>query len=301
MVSSNILKCCRLCPRECCVDRTVGEKGFCRAEHTLRVAKASLHPWEEPCISGSRGSGTIFFSLCNLSCVFCQNYTISQENTGKDITQENFVEICLSLQEQGAHNINLVSPTPYISLLRKGLQEARRRGLVIPIVYNTNSYEKIASLQMLEGLVDVYLPDLKYFAPELGKAFSGVDDYFFYASQAVLEMFRQVGEPVFEQNGTMQKGLLIRHLILPGLIKDTKHILTWVAENLPREVYISIMGQYTPVYRAQEFSAINRTLTRAEYAEVIEYFFTVGLENGFGQELDSADDLFIPDFDLSGV
>lgn len=292
---------CTLCPWECAKDRLQGEKGVCQGGWALRVAKAYLHPWEEPCISGTRGSGTIFFSQCNLSCVFCQNHKISQEGFGRDISIEDFVRICLNLQGQGAHNINLVTPAHYLLPIREGLKEARAQGLRIPVVYNTNAYEKPESLRLLEGLVDIYLPDLKYFSDKYAWKYSRAKAYFKHATVAVLEMLRQVGPPQFDEDGIMQKGLMIRHLILPGLTEDSKAILRWIRASLPQEVYISLMGQFTPVYRAGRYPEIARSTTEAEYQEIIHYLFELGLENGFAQELEASDEAFIPEFDGEGL
>lgn len=287
---------CKICPWECGISRTGGIKGFCRAGEKIRVAKAALHYWEEPCLSGTRGSGAIFFSNCNLRCIFCQNFEISQLAKGKEISLEQFVEICLDLQHQGAHNINLVSPTHYAPLIKEGLKMAKQRGLVLPIIYNSNGYEKVETLQALAGLVDIYLPDLKYYTDQVARKYSQADNYFFYASQAVQEMFRQVGNPRFDEEGIMKKGLLIRHLLLPGQEQDSRKILEWIAREMSPDVYVSVMGQYTPVFRAKEYPELNRRVAREEYEDIIEYFFNVGLHNGFMQGLDSAEETFIPDF-----
>lgn len=292
---------CAVCPWECARDRLHGEKGVCRAGLSLKVAKAYLHPWEEPCISGTRGSGTIFFSGCNLSCVFCQNYKISQERFGREISLDDFVHLCLNLQHQGAHNINLVTPAHYLLPIGEGLEKARVQGLHIPVVYNTNAYEKPESLKLLEGHVDIYLPDLKYYSDEYAWKYSGAKSYFKHATAAILEMLRQVGTPQFDEEGIMHKGLMIRHLILPGLIEDSKAILRWIAASLPHDVYVSLMGQFTPVHRAGRYPEIARSLSEAEYDEVIDYFFELGLENGFVQELEASGEAFIPEFDLSGL
>ncbi|CAA7599683.1 Aldolase-type TIM barrel [Acididesulfobacillus acetoxydans] len=292
---------CRACPRECGKDRTRGEKGVCGAAARAKVARASLHAWEEPCVSGSRGSGTVFFSHCNLSCVFCQNYEISQEGFGREVTVGELAEIFLNLQAQGAHNINLVSPMHYPEPVREALIRAGDRGLRVPVIYNTNAYEKAETLRRLEGLVDVYLPDLKYFSDEYARRYSRAEGYFAWASQAILEMLRQVGAPRFDEDGLIERGLLVRHLVLPGLLADSKAVLRWIAEKLPRDVYVSLMGQYTPVYQASRCPELARPLTEEEYDEAIDFFFSLGLENGFAQELDSGDPAYIPEFDLSGV
>lgn len=292
---------CRVCPWECGKDRSHGEKGVCRSTARLKVARASLHAWEEPCISGTRGSGTIFFSHCNLSCVFCQNYKISQEGFGEEITVEALARLCLNLQEKGAHNINLVTPAHYLAQLRDALGLAKKEGLRIPVIYNTNAYEEVESLQALAGLVDVYLPDLKYYSDDYAWKYSRVRGYFAKASQAILEMFRQVGAPRFDDEGLIRQGLVIRHLLLPGLTGDSRKVLQWIAKELPRDVYVSLMGQFTPFYQAGRYPELRRPLTEEEYDEVIGFFFALGLENGFVQELESGDAAFIPEFDLRGV
>ncbi|WP_148866803.1 radical SAM protein [Thermosediminibacter litoriperuensis] len=292
---------CRLCPRRCGVNRLKGESGFCGAADRVVVAKAFAHRWEEPCISGDSGSGTVFFSGCNLRCVFCQNYRISQEWFGRAVGEDDLVEIFLRLQAKGVHNINLVTPTIYTPQVAEALKKARSKGLFIPVVWNSNSYENPEALKMLEGLVDVYLPDIKYFDGAAARRYSRAGDYFDRAAPAVLEMYRQVGEPVFDYKGIIKRGLIIRHLVLPGLKEDSKKILEWIKSNLPRGVYISLMSQYMPCYRAGEFPEINRVLSTGEYEEVIEYFFELGLENGFAQEEGSNSVKYVPDFDLEGI
>jgi len=287
---------CKICPRECGENRLQGKVGFCGAGAVLKIASAFLHRWEEPFISGERGSGTVFFSHCPLRCVFCQNYLISQEGKGREYSLDQFVRLCLDLQEQGAHNINLVSPTHYVPLLAEGLKQARERGLKIPIVYNTNGYERIETLRLLEGLVDIYLPDLKYYDDDLALRYSAAPGYFAVASAALQEMHRQVGNPRFGADGMLEKGLVVRHLVLPGLGDDSKKLLTWLKEKLPKEVYLSLMSQYTPVYQVAKYPELNRKLTAAEYKEVIEHFLELGLENGLTQELTAADPAYIPDF-----
>lgn len=295
------MKSCRLCPLECRVDRERGQLGRCQSGNVLKIAQAYLHRWEEPCISGEKGSGTVFFSGCNLRCIYCQNYRISQEGHGRPVSISRFSEICLELQKQGAHNINLVSPSHYVPLVKEGLVLARSRGLSIPVVYNSNAYEKRETLRLLEGLIDIYLPDLKYYDDSYAQAYSGVGGYFQTAARAIGEMLRQVGEPRFSKEGLLEKGLLIRHLMLPGLSHDTRRILEWIAREIPRGVYVSLMGQFTPVHKAAEYPALNRRLTIKEYEEVIDYFLELGLENGFIQDLASADTSYIPEFDLRGL
>ena len=291
---------CRICPRQCGVNRYQAP-GYCRAGALVRVAKAYLHHWEEPCISGERGSGAVFFSHCNLRCVFCQNYVISSQGSGRDITLERLVHIFLELQAQGAHNINLVTPTHYTPHLRWSIQKARELGLTIPVVYNSSGYERVESLRTLSGLVDIYLPDLKFFAPTVSQKWCSAGDYFSYASQAVLEMLRQVGVPHFDRNGVLRSGLMIRHLLLPGGLEDSKHIVDWVLDNLPRAVYLNLMAQYTPLGEAAHYPELSRRVSRQEYEELVDYALGRGLENGYIQDMDSAGTEYVPDFDLTGV
>ncbi|MHB0885724.1 MAG: radical SAM protein [Bacillota bacterium] len=295
---------CNLCPRLCRVDRDAGELGFCRAPALARVSQASLHQWEEPCLSGPRGSGTIFFTECNLRCVFCQNAEISQGHLGREVDQAGLVAMMLGLQERGAHNINLVSPTPYIPRIREALVKARARGLTVPIVYNTNAYETVEALRTLEGLVQIYLPDLKYPGDPSGEAmarrYSKAPHYFETATAAIREMVRQVGPLVLDDEGIAKSGVIVRHLVIPGHVGATKRVLDWIAANLPG-VPVSLMSQFTPYHRAAEFSEIDRRLTRREYHAALDHFFAIGLEEGWTQELSAADEAFIPDWDLDSV
>ncbi|SNX54772.1 putative pyruvate formate lyase activating enzyme [Thermoanaerobacterium sp. RBIITD] len=253
MISQN----CNICPRNCNVDRST-EKGFCGMSNDIKVAKAYLHKWEEPCISGTRGSGTVFFTGCNLKCVFCQNYKISQKNFGINVLPEKLADIFMNLEKSGAHNINLVSPTIFIPKIKESIIIARNKGLNIPIVYNSNAYENIESLKTLDGLIDIYLPDLKYYSNETALKYSRAPYYFKYATKAILEMYRQVGNPVFDNEGIMKKGMIIRHLILPGKLNETKEILKWISDNLPKEIYVSLMGQYIPYFEAYKYPEINK-------------------------------------------
>lgn len=288
---------CSSCPRRCGIDRKT-KKGFCGASGLPRVAKAFLHMWEEPCISGTKGSGTIFFSGCNLKCAFCQNYPISQENYGKEITIERLAEICLELQEKGAHNINLVNPTHYTEAIIQSIKIAK---LDIPVIYNSNGYESLEQLKAIEGLVDVYLPDIKYHGRESALKYSGCPDYFVHASSAVMEMYRQVGETVFDEDGIIKKGMIIRHLILPCHTNESIKILDWIRAKLPQDVYVSLMSQYIPFYKAELYPEINRRLIRREYDKVLKHFCKLGFENGYVQERNSAEEDYIPAFDLEGV
>ena len=265
---------------------------------TYKVARAALHFWEEPCISGTRGSGTVFFSGCSLKCVFCQNYQISRDCFGKEISEERLVEIFGELEAQGAHNINLVNPTHYALRLAETL-EKNKPG--IPVVYNTGGYDSVESLKRLDGLADIYLTDIKYVSPSVSKKYSRAEDYFEIASAAALEMFRQTGEAVFDGDGIMQKGIIIRHLVLPGNISQAMRTLDWVKVNLPEDTVVSIMSQYTPCGNLSEYPTINRRLSEREYDMVLEYADKLGLENAYIQELDSSAEEYIPPFDLSGV
>ena len=289
---------CTLCPRMCGADR-YSVTGFCGCGTEIRAAKAWLHMWEEPCISGTNGSGTVFFSGCCLKCCFCQNYHISSENFGREISVKRLSEIFLELQEKGAHNINLVSPTPYVPQIIEALELCREK-LEIPIVYNTGGYERVETLKMLEGYVDVYLPDLKYYDNTLGLKYSSTPNYFETASAAILEMFRQVGSCKIE-NHLIKKGVIIRHLVLPSHRKDSMKILEWIAEIFPGEkVLISLMSQYTPVYKSCEHKEIFRKISTFEYNSVVDKAAELGLD-GFMQERSSAVSDYTPDFDLSGL
>jgi len=292
-----LLQNCSLCPRKCNVNR-LEYKGFCRTGPLPVISKSTLHVWEEPCISGKNGSGTVFFTGCNLRCIYCQNYEISHNKTGEEISVESLSEIFLHLQEQKAHNINLVTPSIHIPSIIRALEISGKNGLHIPVVYNTGSYENTETLKLLEGLVDVYLPDLKYFNEGHSLAYSGIKDYFPVASKAVLEMFRQAGPPVFDEKGIIKKGMIIRHLILPGHLEDSKNILKWIRVNIPLEVPLSLMAQYFPSYRAKEIPELNRTITEDEYDELIDYFFEIGLENGYTQDLDTASSEYVPHWEV---
>ncbi len=267
----------------------------------LVVARAALHLWEEPCISGEEGSGTVFFSGCAMGCIYCQNHNIAKGKAGKAISIERLANIFLELQEKGSNNINLVTPSHYIPQITRSINIGRNKGLVLPIVYNCSGYEKIEALRMLEGYVDVYLPDFKYMDPEPAKRYSGCGDYYVYASQAIHEMVRQVGEPRFDERGIMNKGVIVRHLTLPGYLQDSKDIIKYLYNTFGDKIYISIMNQYTPMPAVERYSEINRTITRAEYDELVDYAIELGVENGFIQEGDTASDSFIPEFNEEGV
>lgn len=289
---------CTVCPRNCKISREKST-GFCGMGEKPFVARAYLHKWEEPCISGTRGSGTVFFSGCNLKCVFCQNYNISQENYGKEITIERLSAIFLELQKKGAHNINLVTPSHFVKQIHMALENLA--SLDIPVIYNSNGYDSMECLKIMSDVVDIYLPDLKYYSPELSSRYSGASNYFDIASNAIKEMYRQVGPPTFDEEGIMQKGLIIRHLILPGHTNDSIKVLEWISQNLPEDVYISLMCQYTPYHKSQLYPEINRRITAWEYEKVLRKFYKLGFKNGYVQERDAASEEYIPDFNLEGI
>lgn len=358
-----LLSDCTLCPRSCHVNRLAGEKGFCGQDARISAARASLHMWEEPCISGTSGSGTVFFCGCNLKCIFCQNRNIAlgeagsgmtrasgavdcpttathpitaahpttveyPVTVGRTITCGHLAEIFLSLQEKGANNINLVTPSHFVPQICDALVTAKSQGLHIPIVYNTSSYESVDTLKLLDGLVDIYLPDLKYYSEELSLRYSHTKDYFSHASEAIAEMVRQVGTPVFYQrpvaiqesdvkqcsgnaqlnapaettNQTlMKKGVIVRHLILPGQTKDSKKILRYLHNTYGNDIYISIMNQYTPLPHVADIPELNRKVTSTEYDRVLDFALRIGIENGFFQEGEAASESFIPEFDGQGL
>jgi len=287
---------CRLCPRECNVNRLKGEVGYCGASEKLMVSRAALHFWEEPCVSGENGSGTVFFSNCNLKCVFCQNHCISQENLGIEISIERLSEIFLELEENGANNINLVTPTHYVPQIIEALKLSKANGLKIPILYNSNGYDSLDTLKALDGYIDVYLPDLKYYNSKYSLKYSMAKDYFEKASIAIEEMYRQVGKPVFDENGIIKKGVIIRHLMLPGLLFDSKKILDYIHKTFGNNVYISLMNQYTPMFKASNYPEINRKLNEKHYDSIIDYALDLGIKNAFIQESESSSEEFVPDF-----
>ena len=289
---------CKICPRECKINRIEGKFGSCKAGDKLEISLVSLHMFEEPCISGKNGSGTIFFSHCNLHCMFCQNYEISQGIIkGKEVTIEELSNIMIKQQEKGAHNINLVTPTMYAIHIKEAIKLAKEKGLVIPIIYNSNGYEKVETLKELEGYIDVYLPDLKYYSNEVAVKYSKAPNYFKRESTAILEMIRQVGTPKFDENGMIQKGVMIRHLVLPNHLQNTKNVLKWIKENLPEEIYINVMAQYFPTYKSKEDDLINRKLTKREYKQIEEYFYFLDFKNGYIQELGEHEEEYVPKWD----
>lgn len=292
----NELEKCNLCPRKCNVNRINGELGICRNGILPKVAKIQLHKFEEPCISGNNGSGTIFFSGCNLKCKFCQNYKISQEYKGEEMKVEELALKMLELQNQGANNINLVTAFSFIPQIIDAVKEAKSQGLNIPIVYNTSGYESIESLRLLDGTIDIYLPDLKYFYSELGNNLSSVKDYFEVANVAIKEMINQVGTPEYDENGMMKKGIIIRHLVLPNHLQNTKQILKWIKNNISEHIPISIMAQYFPTYKAMETQDVNRKLTLEEFEEIENFIYKLNLKNGYIQYLEDDEEKYVPEF-----
>lgn len=310
------MKICTLCPRNCAVDRKNGGRGVCGQTETIKVARAALHYWEEPCISGTNGSGTVFFSGCSLHCVFCQNHKIANGTVGKEITIERLSEIFLELQEKKANNINLVTPGHFAPQIVTALESAKKQGLVIPIVYNTSSYEHVDTIKMLDGLVDIYLPDFKYMSPVLSKKYSHAADYSEVAKVAIAQMVRQTGKAEFgetarsdgvrepdanEDGALLRRGTIVRHLILPGCTQDSKEVIRYLYETYGDTIYISIMNQFTPLAGLSDYPELNRRVTEAEYDEVVDYAIELGVECGFIQEGETAEESFIPEFDGEGV
>lgn len=294
---------CTLCPRECHVNRNAGETGYCGQTGKLTAARAALHFWEEPCLSGTNGSGAVFFSGCNLGCVYCQNREIAQGQFGREITVSRLSDIFLELQEKGAHNINLVTPAHFVPQIITALQTAKKQGLSIPVIYNTSAYEKTETLRMLEGLIDIYLPDLKYRDAALSGKYSHADDYFERAAAAIAEMVRQVGAPVFAdgEDSLMRRGVIVRHLLLPGCGRDSRQLLRYLHETYKNDIYVSIMNQYTPLSQVSDIPPLNRRVSAEEYRRIVDYAIRIGIENGFIQEGETATESFIPSFDYEGI
>ena len=296
---------CDICPHKCMVNRKEGKIGRCKSGAKIKIALYSTHKYEEPCISGKNGSGTVFFSNCNLNCVFCQNYEISQKGLGKEIEIEDLAKIFIKQQEKGVENINLVTPTSYVLHIIEAIKIAKKNGLKIPIVYNTNGYEKIETLKMLEGYVDIYLPDLKYAEEEIAKKYSKIENYFEITTEAIKEMQRQVGKSILNEKGIMEKGLIIRHLVLPNAIENSKKVLKWIKENIYEENYVSIMAQYFPTYLVKEeekeekkenkkYNEINRKLKQKEWEEIEKYIEKLNFKNGYIQELGEHEEEYVP-------
>ena len=306
----NILKDCTLCPRNCHADRFEGQRGRCHETAEIVAARAALHMWEEPCISGDAGSGAVFFSGCSMGCIFCQNHNIAEAKAGKTITVERLSEIFLELQEKGANNINLVTPGHFAPQITEALRRAKKEGLRLPVVYNTSSYESADTIKSLEGLVDIYLPDFKYISPALSAKYSHAPDYADVAKAAVAEMVRQCPRPVFdgdeaedpiEEGLLMRQGVIVRHLLLPGCTRDSKAVIKYLYETYGNQIYLSIMNQYTPLENVSAYPELNRKVTDEEYEEVVDYAIGLGVEQGFIQEGETAKESFIPAFDGEGV
>lgn len=292
---------CSLCPRECHVNRENKKRGYCGMDSRIYAARAALHMWEEPCISGEKGSGAVFFSGCGLRCIFCQNREIAIGKDGKEISVEKLGEIFLNLEKQGAANINLVTGAHYVPQIREALSIAKEKGLSIPVVYNSSGYEKVETLKLLEGYVDVYLPDFKYMEASLAEAFSNAPDYPEMAKKAIEEMVRQIGNCVFNEEGYIEKGTIVRHLILPGHTVNSKKVLDYLHNTYGNKIFISIMNQYTPVYEQKVYRELNRKVTEREYKKVLDHALEIGVENGFWQMGDTAKESFIPAFDYEGL
>ncbi len=300
-MSEDLLKDCTLCPRVCHVNRSEGMLGYCGVTKDLMVARAALHMWEEPCISGEKGSGTVFFSGCSMGCVYCQNRNIALGRAGRKISIDRLSQIFIELEGKGANNINLVTPGHYVPQIIQAIHLAKAKGIRLPFVYNGSGYEKVETLILLEGLIDIYLPDFKYMQNEIGYRYSNCSDYYTYASLAISEMVRQVGAPSFNEEGIMTKGVVVRHLTLPGYLEDSKHIVKYLYETYGNTIYISIMNQYTPMEAVKDYPEINRRITDKEYEELVDYAIELGVENGFIQEGETASESFIPEFNGEGV
>lgn len=293
---------CTLCPRSCRADREHGQAGVCGVSGTdIWLARAALHYWEEPCISGDSGSGAVFFCGCPLRCVYCQNYEIAHTKGGFAVTVERLSEIFLELQQQGAANINLVTPTHYALQIAEAVKKARKNGLSIPIVYNCSGYESVEALRRLKGIVDIYLTDFKYIEKEPAKRYSGAEDYPEKAKAALAEMVRQQGEAVFSPDGMMKKGVLVRHLLLPNHLKNGKAVVKYLYETYGNRIYISLLNQYTPLSQVQSYPELNRKVMKREYESLVSYALELGVENGFLQEGETAEESFIPSFDGEGI
>lgn len=287
---------CKLCPFECKINRNKGRLGRCKAGNQIKLGLYSLHYDEEPCISGKKGSGTVFFSNCNLKCIFCQNYKISCEAKGEEITINKLSEIFLELQEKGANNINLVTAAPYIIHVIEAIKIAKKSGLIIPILYNTSGYESLETLKKLEGYIDIYLPDFKYYDNDLATRLSNVKNYREITTKALLEMKRQVGKNVYDENGMLKRGMIIRHLVLPENIQNSKDVLKWIKINMGDDITISLMAQYFPTYRALEDNQINRKLNKKEYKEIEDYLYKLNIDNGYIQDLEEEEEKYVPKF-----
>ena len=284
---------CEICPLKCKIDRTKNKIGRCKSTDKIKIALYSKHNFEEPCISGKKGSGTVFFSNCNMNCIYCQNYEISQLGKGKEISIQELADIFIELQNSGVENINLVTPTSYVLQIIEAIKISKKNGLKIPIIY-TNGYERVETLKLLKGYIDIYLPDLKYYDNKLGKKYSNIDNYFDIATKAIKEMYNQVGIPYFDNCGMLKKGIMIRHLILPNNIENSKNVLKWIKDNIDERVYINIMAQYFTTYKAKENKELNRKLNQEEYEEIENYVYGLGIENGYMQDLGEHEEEYVP-------
>ncbi len=291
---------CTLCPRRCGADRHAS-RGFCGEGDKIRICRASLHMWEEPCISGSEGSGTVFFSGCQLKCIYCQNSDIALSHAGLEISEERLTEIFFELAQQGANNINLVTPSHFTPTIVSAIERAKTAGFTLPFVWNSSGYEEPDALELLRGKIDIFLPDFKYFSSELAKSFSYAPDYFEKASVAIQKMFDMVGEPKFDQRGIMRKGVIVRHLVLPSHTDDSMKVIKYLFDTFGHDIYISIMNQYTPMPSVADRKDLSRRLTTYEYEKVVNFAADLGIKNGFTQSRGTAHDSFIPAFDYTGV
>lgn len=292
---------CTLCPRNCHSDRINKKTGYCGMDNTVRVARAALHMWEEPCISGEKGSGAVFFTGCGLKCCFCQNREIAIGKSGLEISVDRLGEIFLELEEKGAANINLVTGAHFVPQIISALELARKKGMSLPIIYNSSGYEKVETLKMLEGYVDVYLPDFKYMESDLAEEFSHAADYPQTAKKAIREMIRQTGPVIINEDGYILRGTIVRHLILPGHTKNSVSVLEYLYHEYGDNIFISIMNQYTPVFKQEKYTELNRKVTKREYEKVLDAAVKLGIVNGFMQEGETAKESFIPSFDYEGV
>ena len=297
---SSLLSSCILCPRRCSIDRISGERGYCGQNACLKLARAALHFWEEPCISGKNGSGAVFFSGCNMLCVFCQNYDIARGRVSKEISIERLSDIFMELEEKGAENINLITGTHFIPHIVIALENAKSRGLKLPVVWNSGGYEEVFALKLLDGLIDIYMPDVKYYSGDISRKYSSCKDYFERAALSLEEMYRQAGKLKYDGREMMLKGVLIRHLVLPGHTADSKHILRYIYEKYKDDVKLSIMRQYTPL-REDLPDELSRPLDEDEYERVIDFAYKIGIKNAYIQEAGAAKESFIPKFDFEGV
>lgn len=288
---------CNICPRRCGADRENGSLGFCGASNKIRIARAALHFWEEPCLSGKNGAGTVFFSHCNMKCVYCQNYRISTRGAGHEVSIGELAEIFLDLQSRGANNIDLVTPTHYALDIAEAVKKAKNSGLHIPVLYNCGGYESVETLKRLEGLIDIYMPDMKYYRDKYAVKYSSAPRYFETACAALEEMYRQTGAVVLDKNGIMQSGVIVRHMMLPGLMLDTKKIMDYLFDTYGNNIYISLMSQYTPLKNVERFPELNRKIDMKKYNSIVDYCMNRGMENVFIQEGSAAKESFIPCFE----